>query len=93
MVKAACLNPTLNRLMLALSQSILRHGFGRPVQKGAQRRVSGIFVLALWRAVRGRASALPGTFPRSTNLRTARHLFCLVAAVANSNLRKEFHHV
>ena len=28
---------------------------------GAQRRESGFFVLALWRAVRGRASALPGS--------------------------------
>jgi prophage antirepressor-like protein len=55
------LTPDDSGFTFAVSQSILRYGFGRPAQSGAQRRESGFFVLALWRAVRGTPSGVLGS--------------------------------
>lgn len=68
-------------------------GLGNPDNKGAQHRVSGFFVLVLWRAVRGRPFGLPGSFVPVYQPAHSSPPSRLVTKLANSKTTKEFHHV
>lgn len=94
MVKAACLNPKLNRLMLALSQSILRLGFGSPVQirRTAPRKrhfCARVMAGCAWEGFGPAGFLIPG-LPTCAQFAS----FCLVAKLADSNrLIRSFIHV
>lgn len=67
-------------------------GLGNPVSYGAQRRVSGFFVPVLWRAVRGRASALPGPIAPVYQPAHGSPPSRLVTMVVSSRNAMEIHH-